>query len=52
MFTTAPILAQFDPDRETVVEADSSGYAAGGVLSQYDDEGLLIFLEEELTGGV
>lgn len=41
LFTTAPILTQFDPERETVVEADSSGYAVGGVLSQYDDEGLL-----------
>ncbi|ODQ76047.1 hypothetical protein LIPSTDRAFT_121265 [Lipomyces starkeyi NRRL Y-11557] len=35
------ILMQFDPDRETVVEADSSGWAVGGVLSQYDDGGLL-----------
>lgn len=25
MFTTAPILMQFDPEHETVVEADSSG---------------------------
>ena len=41
MFTTAPVLANFDPDRETVVEADSSGWATGGVLSQYDNEGLL-----------
>jgi RNase H-like domain found in reverse transcriptase len=41
MFTTAPILVQFDPDRETVVEADSSGWATGGVLSQYDNDGLL-----------
>ena len=41
LFTTAPILTQFDPERETVMEADSSGYAVGGVLSQYDDEGLL-----------
>jgi transposase InsO family protein len=40
MFTTAPILTQFDPDRETVVEADSSGWATGGILSQYVD-GLL-----------
>jgi RNase H-like domain found in reverse transcriptase len=39
--TTAPILTQFDLERETVVEADSSGDAVGGVLSQYDDEGLL-----------
>lgn len=41
MFTTAPILLQFDPDRPTVVEADSSGWATGGVLSQYDDNGIL-----------
>jgi hypothetical protein len=37
MFTTAPILMNFDPDRETVLEADSSGWATGGVLLQYDD---------------
>jgi hypothetical protein len=41
LFTTAPILLQFDSDRETVVETDSSGWAVGGVLSQYDDNGLL-----------
>jgi len=41
LFTTVPILLQFDPDRETVVETDSSGWAVGGVLSQYDDDGLL-----------
>ena len=32
-FTVAPVLMQFDPDRETRVEADSSGWATGGVLS-------------------
>lgn len=41
MFTTAPVLAQFDPDRTTVLEADSSGYVTGDVLSQYDDDGTL-----------
>jgi hypothetical protein len=41
LFVTAPILVQFDPERETIVEADSSGWATGGVLSQYDDDGLL-----------
>ena len=41
LFTTAPILMQFDPDRETILEADSSGWSTGGVLSQYDDDGLL-----------
>ena len=40
-FTCAPVLMQFDPDRETVLEADASGYATGGVLSQYDEEGVL-----------
>lgn len=41
IFISEPILAHFDPDRETVVETDSSGWAVGGVLSQYDDEGIL-----------
>jgi hypothetical protein len=41
MFATAPILIQFDPDRETVFEADASNWATGGVLSQYDNNGAL-----------
>lgn len=41
LFVTAPALASFDPDRETVVETDSSGYCIGGLLSQYGDDGLL-----------
>jgi hypothetical protein len=41
LFITEPILVPFDPERETVVETDSSGYANGGTLSQYDDEGKL-----------
>ena len=41
IFVTEPTLAAFDPDRETVLECDSSGYAVGGVLSQYDDDGVL-----------
>ena len=32
-FISAPILAQFDPDRETVLETDSSGYCTGGIMS-------------------
>lgn len=31
----------FNPERETVVEADSSGWATGGAMSQYDDDGVL-----------
>lgn len=41
VFITEPNLAAFDPERDTVLECDSSGYAVGGVLSQYDDEGIL-----------
>jgi hypothetical protein len=40
-FTTAPILRHFDYDREIVVETDASDYVSAGVLSQYDDEGIL-----------
>lgn len=36
----APVLAQWDPDRETIVETDSSGYVVGGALSQKDDSGI------------
>ncbi len=36
-FVQAPVLAQFSPDAETILEADSSGWAVGGVLSQYDE---------------
>ena len=31
-FISAPILAQFNPEKETRLAADSSGYAAGGAL--------------------
>ena len=30
-----PILAHWDPSRKTVLEPNSSGFAAGGSLSQY-----------------
>jgi Reverse transcriptase (RNA-dependent DNA polymerase)/RNase H-like domain found in reverse transcriptase len=36
-FLVAPMLAQFDEDRETVVECDASGWALGGALMQYVD---------------
>ncbi len=41
LLISAPVLAQWDPDRKTVVETDSLGYAVGGALSQYDDDGTL-----------
>ncbi|CCE34913.1 uncharacterized protein CPUR_08852 [Claviceps purpurea 20.1] len=37
----APILAMYDPELETVVEADSSGYGLGGVVSQIGHDNLL-----------
>ncbi|RAL58234.1 hypothetical protein DID88_002281 [Monilinia fructigena] len=40
-FASAPVLAIFDHHRRTVVETDASDWAAGGVLSQYDNEGRL-----------
>ena len=32
-FTTAPVLAHFDPDREILVETDASDYVSAGVMS-------------------
>ena len=40
--THAPVLAYFDPDKDTVLMSDASAYAVGGWLGQKDDEtGLL-----------
>jgi predicted aspartyl protease len=36
-FIHEPMLAQFDHERETIVETDSSGYCTGAVLSQFVD---------------
>ena len=41
MFTSALILVQFDYDKETILEADSSGWCIRGTLMQYSKEGLL-----------
>ena len=40
-FTSAPVLRHFDPDLPCTVEADSSDYAMGGILSQPDTDGNL-----------
>ena len=36
-FTSAPILAHFDPEREVIVVTDASDFALGAVLSQRDE---------------
>lgn len=40
-FTEAPILTSFDWEKEIIVETDASDYVSAGVLSQYDDNGVL-----------
>ena len=40
-FTTAPVLRQFDYDREVIIETDASDYVSAGDVSQYDDDRVL-----------
>jgi hypothetical protein len=40
-FTTTPILDHFDYDCEAIIETDASDYISTGILSQYDDKGIL-----------
>src|SRR5215471_9510284 len=40
-FTTAPVLAHFQPDRPSTIETDASDFAIAAVLSQPDDAGIL-----------
>jgi len=40
-FTTAPILAHFNPMRPVLIETDASDFALGAILSQQDEEGRL-----------
>jgi hypothetical protein len=50
-FSTAPILAHFDPDKETWVETDSSDFVTAGVLSQIHDGVLrpVAFFSKKMT---
>ncbi|KAI0991339.1 hypothetical protein K3495_g16848 [Podosphaera aphanis] len=38
LLITAPVLKMFDREAEKILEADSSGYAIGGVVSQMDEK--------------
>lgn len=40
-FTMAPVRRHFDHDREKIIETHPSNCVSAGVLSQYDDEGVL-----------
>jgi len=40
-FTTAPVLRHFDYDRDVIIETDNLDYVWAGVVSQYDDDGVL-----------
>jgi len=40
-FTTAPILAHFDPTKPVIIETDASDFTIGAVLSQRNDENRL-----------
>ncbi len=40
-FTANPALVNFSPEAETILECDASGWAVGGVLSQFGDDELL-----------
>ncbi|KAI0998217.1 hypothetical protein K3495_g9978 [Podosphaera aphanis] len=41
LFTSAPILTMLQEDRLTILECDASGWATGGCLLQYDNNGCL-----------
>jgi hypothetical protein len=40
-FISVPVLSLFDPEKKTIVETDASDYVSAGVLSLYDDQGIL-----------
>ncbi|KAI0991625.1 hypothetical protein K3495_g16562, partial [Podosphaera aphanis] len=42
IFISAPALSQFDYDKATRIETDSSGWCTGGTLQQLNDKGLWV----------
>ena len=52
ILTNAPVLAHFDPNRETIVSADASSYGLGAVLLQKQENGefqLVAFISHSMT---
>ena len=41
MFVDALILRPFNWEKDIILETDASDYVSAGVLSQYDDQGVL-----------
>ena len=41
IFTTAPILQHFDLNWMSIIKTNSSNYVTGGILSQYNKDGVL-----------
>ena len=51
--TSAPILAIFDPEKESILETDASDYAIGACLTQKGDDGLarpIAFYSRKIIG--
>ena len=51
-FTTAPVLAHFDPNKKTWIETDASNYVVAAVLSQEGADGVLrpvAFLSKKMS---
>lgn len=40
-FTLSPVLQHFGRERVVIIKTDASDYLSSGVLSQYDDEGVV-----------
>jgi hypothetical protein len=40
-FSTALVQAQFNYEKEIFLQTDTAGYISAGVLSQYNDQGLI-----------
>ena len=40
-FISAPILMHFNAEKEIIVKTDASDYVSAGIMSQYDDNGVL-----------
>ena len=47
--SSAPILAVYDPSRDTIVSADASSYGFGAVLTQKQPDGAVVYASRSLA---